>query len=82
MPNYVYRCDKCGKELEAFHSIDDRYNQKCPECLRYMEIMIKPTVLQVFKPFWHPNLTSKPVWVKSRKHLKELDRKYNMTSVY
>ena len=47
-----------------------------------MQIMIQPTTFQIFTPFWHPNLTKKPVWVKSKEHLKQLDKKYNMTSSY
>ena len=81
MPLYKYKCE-CGNELEEIHSVDDRYNQKCPECEKDMQIVIQPTTFQIFKAFWHPNLTSKPVWVESKKHLKELDKKYNMTSVY
>jgi len=82
MPTYKYKCDKCGKELEEFHKVDDRHNQKCPECGEKMQIMIQPTTFHIFEPFMHPNLTTKPVYVKSRKHLKELDKKYNMTSEY
>jgi hypothetical protein len=64
-------------------SINDRLNIRC-ECGGNTEIMIQPTNfhMNVFEPYFHPNLTSKPVWVKSRKHLKELDEKYNMTSYY
>ena len=82
MPEYCYKCHKCGKELEEIHSVKDRYNQLCPDCKVKMEIMIQPTTFQIFEPYWHPNLTSKPVWVESKKHLKELDKKYNMTSYY
>ena len=82
MPMYQYRCDKCGKELEEFHKVDDRYEQKCPACGEKMQIVIQPTTFHIFEPFWHPNLDKKPVFVKSRAHLKELDKKYNMTSEY
>jgi len=82
LPNYVYRCPHCGKEIEEYHRVEDRYNQLCPYCKDKMEIMIKPTAFQMFTPFWHPNLDKKPVWIKSKKHLKEESDKRNMTSYY
>ena len=81
MPLYKYKCE-CGNELEEFHNVDDRHKQKCPECENDMQIVIQPIVSHIFKPFFHPNLTSKPVWVESKEHLKQLDKKYNMTSYY
>jgi len=63
-------------------SVSDSCNIKCDECNGSTEIMIQPVAFHMFEPYWHPNLTSKPVWVKSKKHLKELDKKYNMTSYY
>ena len=32
MPTYSYKCKNCGEELDEFHKVDDRYNQKCPKC--------------------------------------------------
>ena len=82
MPTYKYKCDKCGKELEEFHKVDDRNNQVCPECKRYMQIVIQPTTFHIFEPFWHPNLDKKPVWIKSKKHLNEESETRGMTRYY
>lgn len=82
MPNYQYRCPKCGKELEEHHSVKDRHSQLCPDCKDKMEIVIQPTTFHIFTPFFHPNLDSKPVYIKSKKHLKEESDKRNMTSYY
>lgn len=82
MPLYEYECSKCGNKTEEFHSVKDRYNQKCPKCGNKMNIIIQPVVSHIFEPFWHPNLDSKPVWIKSRKHLREESEKRNMTSFY
>ena len=82
MPNYVYCCPKCGKEIEEFHSVDDRHNQKCPKCENDMQIVICAVVSHIFEPFFHPNLDKKPVWIKSKKHLKEESDKRNFTSYY
>ena len=81
MPTYRVKCKKCKDVFEEFAKVDDRNNIKC-ECGGDTDIMICPTTFQIFEPYWHPNLTSKPVYVKSKKHLKELDKKYNMTSYY
>ena len=32
MPTYDYRCEKCGHEFEAKHSIHDDPIKHCPEC--------------------------------------------------
>ena len=82
MPVYQYKCPFCKKEIDEFHKVKDRYAQICSECGEKMQIMIQPTTFHIFEPFWHPNLDKKPVFVKSRAHLKELDKKYNMTSEY
>ena len=82
MPTYSYHCNNCGMELDEFHKVDDRYNQQCPECERMMEIMIQPIVSHIFEGFWHPNLDKKPVYIKSKKHLKEESEKRGMTSYY
>ena len=82
MPTYRYRCNNCGIELEEVHKVDDRYKQKCPACKGDMQIMIQPITSHIFQPFFHPNLDKKPVWIKSKKHLKEESDKRNMTSYY
>lgn len=33
MPTYEYRCEKCGHEFEAFHSISAAPLKNCPEDL-------------------------------------------------
>ena len=81
MPLYKIRCKACNKDFEEFSSINDRLNIRC-ECGGNTEILIQPVTFHIFEPFDHPNLTSKPVRVNSKKHLKELDKKYNMTSYY
>ena len=81
MPLYQVQCKKCSKEFEEFSKVDDRNDIKC-ECSGETNILIQPIVSHIFKPFFHPNLTSKPVWVESKEHLKQLDKKYNMTSYY
>ena len=81
MPQYRLRCKECSNVFEEIAKVDDRNDIKC-ECGGDTDIVICPTAFHIFEPFDHPNLTSKPVRVNSKKHLKELDKKYNMTSYY
>ena len=32
MPTYDYRCTKCGRTFELFHSIKDETPKRCPRC--------------------------------------------------
>ena len=40
MPNYDYRCQKCGNIDEVFHGIDEVPRQKCSVCVGKMAKMI------------------------------------------
>lgn len=81
MPLYRLQCKACNNVFEEISSVNDRLNIRC-ECGGNTEIMIQPTASHIFEPFWHPNLDSKPVYIKSKKHLKEESDKRNMTSYY
>jgi len=43
MPLYDYECDKCGGIFEAYSSIADRDNMKCPECGGGSHVIMSPT---------------------------------------
>jgi putative FmdB family regulatory protein len=32
MPTYIYRCKKCKRRFELFHSITDETPKRCPRC--------------------------------------------------
>lgn len=81
MPLYKVKCKECDKIFEEVAKVDERYNIKC-KCGGDTEIMICPTVFHIFEPFFHPNLDKKPVYIKSKKHLKEESDKRGMTSYY
>jgi len=71
-PIHYYVCER-GKEIELCRDCKYKWDTK------YSTAKI---VSNIFKPFWHPNLDKKPVWIKSKKHLKEESDKRNMTSYY
>jgi len=81
VPLYRLKCKECNNVFEETSKVDDRNGIKC-KCGGETSIVIQPMTFHIFEPFDHPNLTSKPVRVNSKKHLKELDKKYNMTSYY
>lgn len=79
-------CHKCGEIIDHpvhyYYYNNGKQIELCRDCKYERDAESNSSHVKLFEPYWHPNLTSKPVWVKSRKHLKELDKKYNMTSVY
>lgn len=78
MPLYHYRCNQCGIEFEEYNKIEERYDLLCPECGGDVDILITKATVHIFKPFWHEDFDDKPVYVKSKKHYKELCEKYGV----
>ena len=82
MPNYDVKCDKCGKEFEAFTCIDDRHNIKC-DCGGSTKILIKPHKnfgIIVWIPYLEENITHQPVMVNSKQHLKDLCKEHDVVA--
>ena len=74
VPNYDVKCNKCGKEFEAFTSIDDRHDIKC-DCGGSTKLTIKPgsrVAIHVWIPYLEENIKHQPVMVESKQHLKKL----------
>lgn len=49
MPTYEYGCLICGHQFEAFHGINAKSVQKCPECGGKVERKISAGTGLVFK---------------------------------
>ncbi|NIM52050.1 MAG: zinc ribbon domain-containing protein [Gemmatimonadales bacterium] len=49
MPNYDYRCPKCGHEYSRFQKISDAIRAKCPECGARGERLISGGAGLIFK---------------------------------
>lgn len=81
MPLYDFQCLSCEKEFEEMSKIDERKEVKCPKCHGATKIIYKvPFKDDWFKPYWDPHFDIKPIFVRSKKHMKELCLKYNVTS--
>ena len=78
MPLYDYQCTKCGKAFEELAPIDARFDMISPCCNVISELQMSPVKDNTFKPFWHEDLTDKPILVTSRNHYKELCKKHGV----
>lgn len=78
MPIYNYRCS-CSHEFEAFEKMDDRALSTCPKCNLMAEQTIsrRAPAVHGFKYGVFEHITDEPVYVKSKKHLKELCNRYD-----
>ena len=80
MPLYDAKCMICGKEFEHFCHIDEIDRIIC-NCGGRAKTLITNTRSQDwFKPHWNPNFDIEPVFVRSRNHMKQLCKQYNLTS--
>ena len=73
MPSYNYICPSKHK-FEAFNSIENRSFTSCPKCNRMAEQTIsrRPSAVHNFKYGEFDHITDETVYVKNKKHLKEL----------
>jgi hypothetical protein len=63
-PLYSYGCETCGKEEDAFRSIDQRHNGPVC-CHRKMRLEIRPSYVQPDLPGYQSPVTGK--WVEGKK---------------
>ncbi len=49
MPNYAYRCLKCGHEFQKFQKMSDKTRPRCPKCKSKVERVITGGAGLVFK---------------------------------
>ena len=70
MPIYQYSCNSCGKRFEELRKIESRHQAKC-ECGSSATLQISKANPILFKPQFFEHLDTKPVWVESKRQLKE-----------
>ncbi|MEO0238130.1 MAG: FmdB family zinc ribbon protein [candidate division WOR-3 bacterium] len=49
MPNYDYKCKKCGLVFNVFHKMSDKPSVKCPECDSVSEKILSYNSNIIFK---------------------------------
>jgi len=79
MPLYEYECGKCGTSFDEYVDVKDRNNVRCKRCGELADRLIsRSTGLNIFKPMWYEDICEKPIWVESRKQLKEECKKHDV----
>lgn len=79
MPLYDYVCNRCGKEFEQVAKIADREATKC-SCGGSCRILISSTRRDWFRPGYWRDFAETPIYVESKRHLKDLCKKYGVYS--
>jgi len=84
MPLYRYQCKECNHEFEEYRPIDRRYDVLCPECGEgKIEIIIKkPASYHPFPEGWWEHLDVKPIYISSRRQLKDECKKRGLRAKY
>ena len=70
MPLYDYECE-CGKITERFGKINET-NILCECGKQANRIISRPSVICDLEPYLEENICDKPIWIKSKKHRKQL----------
>lgn len=80
MPLYDYECPNCGMVFEELKPMDQRHTAPCPQCGGKAKMVI----LQAKRDWtwriegWWEDFDEKPVYVRDKRHLKELCKKYGV----
>ena len=88
MPQYEYRCTKCQQLVTHLFTLAEKaeYDEKpdfCPKCVGPMKrCFVNPQALRLFKPDYYDHITTKPLYIESRKQLKEQCEKHGVRSGY
>lgn len=80
MPLYDYRCKECKNEFEKVRKIKDRHDVSCPKCQSDCDLLITGSKKDWFRPHWNDGFDIDPVFVKSKKHYKELCKQHKVTA--
>lgn len=77
MPTYKVKCKTCSKVFEVYTRIAECGNIKC-ECGGDTNIIPSPSSVHIFKEEWYEHIDENPIFIKSKKQLKEECEKRGM----
>lgn len=80
MPMYSCRCKGCRKEFEKYSTVD-RYKFIRCDCGSDVDILIKNVSVHIFQPAWYEHITDRPIWIESKKQLKQECDKHGKIAV-
>lgn len=79
MPNYSYECDKCGEVFDLFVPISKRHDVKCKCGWKATKLLASSmTIAPLFQPMWYNDICETPIYVNSKKQLKDECKKHNV----
>lgn len=81
MPLYDYQCEACSHEFEAFNSMANRRRQRCEKCDGRAVIVIRAAAVHLFQPDWYEDITHKPLWIETKRQLREECKKHGVEAV-
>lgn len=82
MPLYDYRCDACGVQTECLLPMEHEA-PKCPKCEGEMcRFFTQGATFHQFREGWYEHIDAKPIYVSSKKQLREETRSRGLTSEY
>ena len=84
MPLYPYFCPNCNHEWEAVHKMEERLEERCPICGDKARIhfgRLKPSP-HFFPEGWWEDLDVEPIYISSKRQLKEECKKRGLQSRY
>jgi hypothetical protein len=73
---YPFKCDVCEKSEEHWMKVSEYQVPDC--CEQPMRRIFGHNIVKDLEPYLDENLTSDPVWVKSKQHRKELMREHGV----
>lgn len=76
MPRYDYQCEKCGRKWEATRFISERDEETC--CGKNATRLITMGVIDIWKPMWYNDICEEPLYIESKKQLREECRKHDV----
>ena len=72
MPLYLYKCPQCHDEQEELRKVEDRHKElRCSNCGTILNLAIQLARPILFEPQVFEHLDTSPVYVESKKQLKE-----------
>lgn len=82
MPLYDFSCDNCGLVKDVFAKMVEM-EKPCPKCGEDMTRLFSPSrnIITDLQPYLDENIGHSPVYVKSKRHKKDLLKRANLVEI-
>ena len=81
MPSYDFRCDSCDREVVRVCRIAERNGQVCEECGKPLTRLFTMAKVHTFRPDWYEDICETPLYITSKRQLKEACDKHGVRAV-